>query len=52
MTKSQLKASIEAVAKEENRPALDVITDMQTGSAIIEDEKTLDMLCELKWNYI
>ena len=52
MNKSHLKASIEAVAKESNKLELDVITEMQAGAAIIEDEKTLDMLCDLKWDYI
>lgn len=52
MTKSQLKAAIEITAKEENKTEIEIISLMQSGCAIQGDEKTLEMLCDLKWDYI
>lgn len=49
---TELKKNIETVAKEENMTALEVISLMQAGAAKIGDEKTLEALCELKWEYI
>lgn len=52
MTKSQLKTAIELTAKEQSITEIELISEMQAGAAILEDEKTLEMLCDLKWDYI
>ena len=52
MTKSQLKAAIEATAKEENKTEIEIISLMQAGCALKNDEATLEILCDLKWDYI
>jgi hypothetical protein len=40
--------TIKAVAKEQNRTSLEVITDAQSACAITGDESTLETLCEIK----
>jgi predicted nucleic acid-binding protein len=40
--------TIKAVAKEQDRTSLEVITDAQAACVITGDESTLETLCELK----
>ena len=52
MKSSELKKAVEAVAKETSKTEIEVIIDMQAGAAITKDERILEMLCDLKWEYI
>lgn len=52
MTKSELKKAVEQVAKERDMNEIDVITEMQSGAAITNNEAILELLCDLKWDYI
>lgn len=49
---SELKTNVEQLAKEEGKTELEIITLLQAGAAKIEAKKLLEMLCELKWDYI
>ena len=49
---NELKSNIEKIAKEENKTELEVITEMQAGAVALDCEKTLDMLCKVKREYI
>ena len=49
---SELKTSVETLAKEQGKSELDIITKLQAGAAIIGNEPLLDELCELKDFYI
>jgi len=50
--KAELKKQIEKMAKEQNVSQLKYITVMQGICVKNNDTKTLDVLCELKWDYI
>jgi hypothetical protein len=50
--KNLLRKEIEKTAREANLTELEVITAMQTISAANNDEATLEILCELKYDYI
>jgi len=50
--KNLLKTEIEKTAKEENVSEIEIITAMQGHCAKMNDEKTLEILCELKMDYI
>ncbi len=52
MTKQQLKEAIEITAKENGMTELEVISQAQDGAANKGDENALEMLCEIKWDYI
>jgi hypothetical protein len=52
MTKSQIKAAIEITAKEEGKTELEIISQAQAGAAAKGDEESLEILCDLKWEYI
>ena len=52
MTKQQLKEAIEITAKESGMTELEVISQAQAGAANKGDESALEMLCEIKWDYI
>ena len=52
MSKQEMKARIEEVAKVTNQPAAKIITAMQGELARMGDEKGLTYLCEIKWDYI
>jgi len=57
MKKAELKIEIEATAKtltsyEAGKSELELITAMQAQCAKVGDEKTLSILCEIKWDYI
>ena len=52
MTKTELKNEIEKTAKESNCTELEIITAMQGHCAKINDEKTLEILCDVKYDYI
>jgi len=47
-----LKAQIEKAAKESNSTELEIISAMQTVLASKGDDKNLEILCNLKWDYI
>lgn len=52
-TKPITLADVEALAREERRPVLEVLTLLQTGAAALgDDEKTLEALCALKADYL
>jgi hypothetical protein len=48
----ELKKNIETLAAEQNKTALEIITDLQRGANITGNEDLLEMLCEVKWDYI
>ena len=52
MNSKQLKEAIEIVAKEEGITELEAITKMQTGAAMTNQHQTIEILCDLKWDYI
>ena len=49
---SELKTNVETIAKEQGKSPVEIISQLQTGAAAIEDEAMLEALCELKWEYI
>jgi hypothetical protein len=49
---NELKKNIEILAAQENKTQLEIITQLQAGAAITENNELLDMLCEVKWDYI
>ena len=49
---TELKQSIEQLAKERSRTPLEIITELQAAAAATDNEELLDDLCELKWDYI
>lgn len=49
---TELKANIELIAAEEGKTHLEVISMMQTAAASIGNDAALEMLCEVKWEYI
>lgn len=48
----EAKQNIEALAAAENKNPLEIISMLQVAAAKIGDTKTLDALCELKWEFI
>ena len=48
----QIKKEIEKAAKEANCTELEIITAMQGECAKRNDETTIEILCDLKWDYI
>jgi hypothetical protein len=52
MTNKELKKAVEVVANERGLTEIEIITEMQAGAAMTKDETTLEMLCDLKWDYI
>lgn len=46
------KQHIEQLAKEEGKTPLEIISMLQAAAAKTGDTKTLDALCELKWEFI
>jgi hypothetical protein len=49
---NELKNNIETLAAQENKTPLEIITQLQAGAALTENNELLDMLCEVKWDYI
>jgi hypothetical protein len=49
---NELKNNIETLAAKENKTPLEIITQLQAGAALTENNELLDMLCEVKWDYI
>ena len=49
---NELKKNIETLAAQESKTPLEIITQLQTGAALTENNELLDMLCEMKWDYI
>lgn len=49
---TELKTNIEKLAKEENKTELEIITQLQAGSVVVDNAELLEMLCDLKWDYI
>lgn len=47
-----LKANVEQIAKDENMKPIDVVTLLQAGAAMTNDETLLEALIALKWDYI
>ena len=52
MDGSDLKQNIEALAKAESKTELEIITELQAAAVLTDDEKLLNELCDLKWDYI
>ncbi len=52
MTQAQLKETIINTAKEADCTELEIISAMQSQCAKTKEENTLEMLCELKWDFI
>ena len=49
---NELKQNIETLAAQENKTPLEIITQLQHGATIAKNDALLDMLCEVKWDYI
>lgn len=49
---AELKANVEKLAKGQSKTELEIITALQAAAVVTSDEALLEMLCELKWNYI
>ena len=47
-----LKTNVEKIAKQEGKTPLEVISELQAGATTIGNNDLLDMLCDLKWDYI
>ena len=47
-----LKQEIEKIAKETGKTEIDVISAMQSHMASLKDEKSIEILCKLKRQYI
>ncbi len=47
-----LKKNIETLAKDKGQSPVEVISQLQSGAALVGDEALLDALCDLKWEYI
>ena len=52
MTKSNLIKAVKAVSIEKGVSELEIITEMQAGCVVTGDEKTLAILCDMKWDHI
>lgn len=50
--KTELQKNVETLARKAGQTELEIITQLQTAAAIINDEELLEELCELKWKYI
>ena len=49
---NELKTNIEALAKQENQTAIQIISMLQAGAAQTGNTDLLDQLCEVKWDYL
>ena len=49
---NELKKNIETLAVQENKTPLQIITQLQSGASLTENNELLEMLCEVKWDYI
>ena len=49
---NELKKNIETLAAQENKTPLEIITQLQHGANISGNGELLEMLCEVKWDYI
>lgn len=47
-----LKQMAEQLAEDEGKTILEAIGSMQAAAALVGDNELLDVLCELKWEYI
>jgi hypothetical protein len=47
-----LRTNVEALAAEENKSPLEVISMLQAAAAKTGNEELLEQLCELKWAYL
>jgi hypothetical protein len=48
----ELKKNIETLAAQENKTALEIISQLQHGAYLSGNEELLEMLCDAKWDYI
>jgi isochorismate hydrolase len=49
---NELKANVEALAKQESQTPIQIISMLQAGAAKNGNDGLLDQLCELKWDYL
>ena len=49
---NELKANIETLAATENKTPIEIISQLQAGAVIAGQDALLDMLCDVKWDYI
>ena len=47
-----LKTNIETLAAQESKSALEIITMLQAAAALTKNDEMLEMLCEVKWDYL
>jgi len=50
--RATLKASIETLAAHEGITPIALITRLQAKAAQMDEETFLDLLCDIKWDYI
>jgi hypothetical protein len=48
----QLRASVNTLAAEKGVSALAIITELQAAAALTNNDDLLDMLSDLKWEFI
>lgn len=42
------RESVQTLAKEQNKTELAMLTELQAAAAVLDDERTLDILCNIK----
>jgi hypothetical protein len=50
--RAELKKNIIALAREEHEMNINMVTKLQTAAASTNDEELLDLLCDIKWDFI
>ena len=50
--REELKKNIIALAKEENEMNINMVTKLQTAAAIEGNDELLDLLGDIKWDFI
>ena len=50
--REELKKNIEILANEQKEIKINMVTKLQTAAAIAGNEDLLELLCDIKWDYI
>ena len=50
--RAELKKNIIALAIEEKEMNINMVTKLQTAAASTNNEELLDLLCDIKWDFI
>ena len=49
--RDELKANVEELAIAEGKDVITIISELQTGAAIANENDLLELLCDIKWDY-